>query len=317
MMRVAQVSEFGGPAVIEAAELPDPVPGPGEVVIQVAAADTIFVETQIRAGWDADSWGMIPPYVPGGAVAGVVIATGEGVDPSWIGRAVAAHTRPGGGYAEQALVAAGALIPLPQSLSPDTAAALMHDGPTALVLFANARVQAGESVLILPAAGGASSLLVQLAKAAGAHVTGAARGKRKLDAVRELGADIVVDYSEPGWLDGLRADVIFEGVGGELGASAMRVAAEGARVAAYGAPSGTFSVHDPGELERRGIQLSGIEQLQFTPDKLKEMATRALAEAAAGHISPLIAQRLPLERAAEAHAAIESRSVVGKTLLVP
>ncbi|MDT0346398.1 zinc-binding dehydrogenase [Streptomyces litchfieldiae] len=316
-MRVAQVTRFGGPEVIEAAELPDPVPGPGEVVIRVAAADTIFVETQIRAGWNADSWGMVPPYVPGGAVAGVVTATGAGVDPSWTGRPVAAHTRPNGGYAEQALVPAQGLIPLPRGLDAETAAALMHDGPTALGLFTNARVRAGESVLILPAAGGASSLLVQLAKAAGAHVTGAARGRRKLDAVRELGADTVVDYAEPGWLDGLRADVIFEGVGGELGAGALRAAAAGARVAAYGAPSGEFSEHDPAELERRGIRLSGIEQVQFAPDELKEITARALTEAAAGRIRPLIAQRLPLERAAEAHAAIESRSVVGKILLVP
>ncbi|MDT0318666.1 zinc-binding dehydrogenase [Streptomyces millisiae] len=316
-MRVAQVTRFGGPEVIEARELPDPVPGPGEVVIRVAAADTIFVETQIRAGWNADWWGVVPPYVPGGAVAGVVTATGAGVEPSWAGRAVAAHTHRGGGYAEQALAPAEALIPLPPGLDADTAAALMHDGPTALGLFTDAAVRPGESVLVLPAAGGASSLLVQWAKAAGARVTGAARGRRKLDAVRDLGADAVVDYSEPGWLDGLHADVIFEGVGGELGASALRAAADGARVAAYGAPSGGFSVHDPAELARRGIRLTGIERVQFTPEKLRELTARVLDEAAAGRIRPLIARRLPLERAAEAHAAIEARSVVGKTLLVP
>ncbi|TDC77074.1 zinc-binding dehydrogenase [Streptomyces hainanensis] len=316
-MRVAQVTRFGGPEVIEAAELPDPVPGPGEVVIRVAAADTIFVETQIRAGWNADMWGVVPPYVPGGAVVGVVAAIGAGVDPSWTDRAVAAHIRSGGSYAEQALAPADALIALPEGLDAETAAALMHDGPTALGLFGNAEVRAGQSVLILPAAGGASSLLVQLAKAAGAHVTGAARGERKLDAVRELGADVVVDYAEPGWLDGLRADVIFEGVGGELGASVLPAAADGAAVVSYGAPSGGFSVHDPAELERRGIRLSGIEQVQFAPDVLKEITARALTEAAAGRIRPLIAQRLPLESAAEAHAAIESRSVVGKILLVP
>ncbi|WP_243740481.1 zinc-binding dehydrogenase [Streptomyces sp. 8K308] len=286
-------------------------------MIEVAAADTIFVETQIRAGWNADHWGMVPPYVPGGAVAGAVAATGPGVDPSLTGRAVAAHTRPAGGYAERALVPVEALIPLPSGLDPETAAALMHDGPTALGLLAGADVRAGESVLILPAAGGASSLLVQLAKAAGARGTGAARGRRKLDAVRELGADAVVDYSEPGWLDGLSADVIFEGVGGELGASALRAAADGARVAAFGAPSGDFAAHDPAELERRGIRLSGIQQVQFTPERLREITARALAEAAVGRLRPLIAQRLPLERAAEAHAAIESRGVVGKTLLVP
>ncbi|NLU69825.1 zinc-binding dehydrogenase [Streptomyces sp. HNM0574] len=319
-MRVAQVTRFGGPEVIETVELPDPVPGPGEVVVEVAAADTIFVETQVRSGWAAEMWGVTPPYVPGGAVAGVVAATGEGVDPSWTGRTVAAATRQGGGYAERVLVPEGELLPLPSGLAPETAAALLHDGPTALTLFTNAQVRAGHSVLVLPAAGGAGSLLVQLAKAAGAHVTGAARGKRKLDAVRGLGADAVVDYSGPEWADGvggLAADVVFEGVGGELGASALRLAADGARVASYGAPSGGFAAHDPAEVERRGIRLSGIEQVQFTPERHREMTARALDEAAAGRIRPLIAQRLPLNRAAEAHTSMETRAAVGKTLLVP
>ncbi|MFJ6695311.1 zinc-binding dehydrogenase [Streptomyces sp. NPDC091272] len=313
-MRVVQVARFGGPDVLETVEVPDPVPGPGEVVINVVAVDTIFVETQIRTGFGRELWGKVPPYVPGGAATGIVRATGPGVDESWQGRAVGVHSGTGS-YAEQLLVPAEGLTPLPEGLSPHVAAALLHDGPTAMGLFVNAQVQRGDSVLILPAAGGASSLLVQLAKAAGAYVIGAARGGQKLDVVRALGADTVIDYSQPNWTDGIEADVIFEGVGGGLGATALQAAADNARVAAFGAASGGFAPYDDEDLKRRGIRRTGIEQVQFAPDRAKELLHLAFTEAAAGRIRPLIAQHLPLEEAAAAHASIESRSVVGKTLL--
>jgi NADPH2:quinone reductase len=127
---------------------------------------------------------------------------GEGVDPGWAGRRVITHTGEHGGqggYAQKAVARADALIPVPGSVGPREAAALLHDGPTALGLADGALLRPGQWVLVLGAGGGMGLLLVQLARAAGAQVIGAARGQRKLDLVRELGADAVADYSEPGW----------------------------------------------------------------------------------------------------------------------
>jgi NADPH:quinone reductase len=325
-MRVIQVERFGGPEVLVAAETPDPVAGPGQVVVGVSAADIGFVETQIRAGGFGDHFAVTLPYVPGHGVAGQVISVGEGVDAGWVGRRVAGYTGAQGGrggYAEQAALPADDLVPVPDGLGLREAAALLHDGVTALRVIEVTGVRDGEHVLVTAAAGGMGVLLVQLAHAAGAHVVGAARGKRKLDLVGEQGADVVVDYSEPGWTSlvreatgGTGADVVFDGAGGEIGQAAFAVTADGGRFSAHGAPSGGFAVLDPGERERRGVTVRGIEHLQLAPDDMRRMLARALSEAVAGRMRPVIGQTFPLERAADAHTAIEARAVVGRTLLL-
>jgi NADPH2:quinone reductase len=260
-------------------------------------------------------------------VAGQVTAAGDGVDPAWIGRRVVAHTGGtggGGGYAEQALVPAAALAPVPAGLGLPAAAALLHDGATALGLAQSTGIRPGEWVLVVGAGGGLGLLLVQLARAAGAHVIAAARGSRKLGQAIELGAEVTADYSEPGWPQkiltataGIRPDVVFDGAGTQLGQAAFTITADGGRFSAHGSPSGGFAAIDPGEARRRGITVRGIEQAQFTPDRLQALTTRALAEAAAGQIQPVIGQTFPLDRAGDAHTAIEARSVTGKTLLLP
>ncbi|WP_274560101.1 zinc-binding dehydrogenase [Streptomyces spiramyceticus] len=320
-MRAIQVTEFGGPEVLVATELPDPVAGPGEVVVGVAVADTLYVETQIRSGW-GEYFDVTPPYVPGGGAAGTVLAVGEGVDPAWVGRRVVAGPGVSGTYAEQVVAPVDRLTPVPDGLGLREAAALAHDGVTGTGILDAIRIRAGERVLILGASGGMGTLLVQMAHAAGAHVVGAARGKQKLDLVRELGADAVVDYSEPGWterareaLGGVGADVLLDGVGGELGLAAFALTADGGRVSAHGAPSGGFAAIDAGEAERRGITLRGIAEVQFAAETITRLSGRALAEAAAGRLRPVIAATFPLEGAADAHRAIEARSVAGKALL--
>jgi NADPH:quinone reductase len=118
-MRVIQVERFGGPEVLVAAEMPDPVAGPGQVVVGVSAADIGFVETQIRAGGFGDHFAVTLPYVPGHGVAGQVISVGEGVDAGWVGRRVAGYTGAQGGrggYAEQAALPADDLVPVPDGL---------------------------------------------------------------------------------------------------------------------------------------------------------------------------------------------------------
>ncbi|MFB7782123.1 zinc-binding dehydrogenase [Streptomyces vinaceus] len=316
-MRAVRVDGYGGPEVLVPVELPDPVPGAGEVVVRAEAVDTIFVETQIRGGW-GESFGIHPPYVPGGAAAGTVVAVGEGVDPHWRGRRVVA---PGtkGTYAELVRVPVELLVPVPDGLESAEAAALAHDGVTASGIVEGLGIGAGERVLILGAAGGMGTLLVQFAVAAGAYVVGAVRGERKLALVRELGADRAVDYTEPGWTAavGGPVDVLLDGVGGELGLAGFGLVRDGGRVSAHGAPSGGFTALDPAQAQRRGIALRGIAEVQFPPAEVTRLAGFALAEAAAGRLRPVIARRFPLAEAAEAHRAIEARAVPGKALLIP
>ena len=321
-MRVVRGTGFGGPEVLEIAEVADPQAGPGQVVVEVAAASITFVETQIRRGRTPGPPLPAVPYVLGGAVAGRVLAMGDGVDLAWVGKRVVTETSDDGGYAERALAEVESLIPVPATVDLSSAAALLHDGSTALGLFERAQVQAGEWVLVEAAGGGVGSLLVQLAVAAGARVLGAARGAGKLGHVRSLGAEAVIDYSEPDWASQAREitdgpAVVFDGVGGSIGAEAFAITAPGGRFSIHGAASGTVTAADPAEAERRGVTVIGLDQLMALRTGIRERAQRVLAEGAAGRLLPTIGQTFPLERAADAHAAIENRTVTGKTLLLP
>jgi NADPH2:quinone reductase len=322
-MRVVQAIRFGGPEVLVSDQVPDPVAGPGQVVIDVAVAGISFVETQIRRG--TDRWHERPrlPYVPGGLVAGLVSAVGTQVDPAWLGRRVVASTGKTGGFAERAVALVGELFPVPDGLGMPEATVLYSDGSTAQGLAERAKIGPGDWVLVEAAAGGVGSLLVQLARAAGARVVGAARGVRKLDVVRELGADAAVDYSEPGWTKrvlevtgGTGPDVAFDGVGGQIGRGAFEVTARGGRFSVHGASSGEATLIDPAEASQKDVTVIGIEQLfDFGPHVVR-WAERMMSLAAAGLVRPIIGQTFSLERAVDAHAAVENRTTVGKTLLL-
>ncbi|MEV4092110.1 zinc-binding dehydrogenase [Streptosporangium saharense] len=320
-MRAVQVVRFGGPETLVTGQLPEPVAGAGQVVVEVAVADVLFLDTQLRGGW-AEYFDVRPPYVPGSGVGGRVVAVGEGVDPGWAGRDVVT-TVVGGAYAERAVAVAEGLVPVPDGLDMREAVSLLQTGPAALRLADEARIAPGDRVLVTAAAGGLGGLLVQLAHAAGARVVAAARGERKLAFARELGADVTVDYSEPGWTEQVRRatgsdgpDVVFDGVGGEIGLASFGVTARGGRFFGYGAPSGGLTEVDREEARRREVDAHGIEQVQFSPEEIAKLAGRALAEAAAGRIRPVIGRTFPLERAADAHLALESREVLGKVLLL-
>ncbi|MFI7690418.1 zinc-binding dehydrogenase [Nonomuraea sp. NPDC049655] len=322
-MRVVQVTRFGGPEVLETRTVPDPVAGPGEVVVKVGFAEINFIETQLRRGITPGPPLPEPPYVPGAGVGGLVLSVGDDVDAGLVGRRVVTRTPGfGGGNAELVVARAADLIEVPDGLALADATALLIDGNTAVGLFANAAIRPGERVLVQAAAGGLGSLLVQLARAAGARVIGAAGGAAKLAVVAGLGAEATVDYSRPGWtqkvLDatgGHGPDVVFDGVGGELGRQAFEVTARGGRFSVHGASSGSATTVDPAEADRRGVTVIGLEQLAALGQDGNERAVRALAEAAAGRLKAVVGRTFPLERAAEAHAAIEARAVNGKTLL--
>ncbi|MFE9580091.1 zinc-binding dehydrogenase [Nocardia sp. NPDC006044] len=329
-MRAVQAREFGGPEVLTVREVTDPVAGPGEVVVDVAAADVMFLDTRLRSGWGGEFFKLETPYIPGGAVAGVISAVGAGVDASWVGKRVTATTaaskigggQPIGGYAEKALAKVESLTVVPEELSSAQAVALAHDGKMALAVFDRAAIRPGEWVLITAAGGGLGTLLIQLAHAAGAHVIAAARGRTKLELAERLGADAVVDYSEPDWPDKARAatggagvDVILDGAGGALGEDALAAAADNSRFLGYGASAGEFAAPDTEAATARGITVYGLFDLTDANTDWAGLAERSLAEAVAGRLEVVIGQAFPLDDAESAHAAIESRIAVGRTLL--
>jgi NADPH2:quinone reductase len=323
-VRAIEVSRFGGPEVLVPADVPDPVPGSGEVLLAVTDSDVMFVDTMIRAGRGVGFFPIQPPYIPGNGVGGHVVMVGDGVDDGWLGRRVIAHTggRGGwGGYAEQAVTAADELVVVPDGIDLTSAVAVLHDGPTALRITELARVDSGQWVLVLGAAGAMGILLVQLLRARGAHVIGAARGKAKLDAVATAGAEMVVDYNQPGWTErlleatrGARPDVVLDGVGGSLGRAGYTVVAANGYFSAHGASSGAFAQIDQEDARRRAVTISGIGDLQISTAERVVLARRLLTDLAA-QVRPVIGQAFPLAQAAQAHAAIENRNTIAKTLL--
>ncbi|MFI1464157.1 zinc-binding dehydrogenase [Nocardia carnea] len=330
-MQAVLVKEFGAPDVLELQEIPAPEPGPGQVLVDVAAADVMFLDTRLRSGWGTDFFPVRPPYIPGGAIGGTVRAAGSGVDTAWLGHRVATCTAtsgiggglPVGGYAEQALAAAGTLTEIPDGVSLDQATALVHDGHTALAVFDRAAVRPGDPVLITAAAGGLGTLLIQLARQAGAQVIAAARGTTKLALTERLGAHTAIDYSEPGWTDrvlaataGRAPHVVLDGAGGHLGDAALAITAGGGRFIGYGAAAGEFAGSASADARQRGVEVIGLHDLNNTGDDDRAAhAARILDAVATGAIEVVIGQAYPLAEAARSHAAIEARTALGRTLL--
>ncbi|WP_188187160.1 zinc-binding dehydrogenase [Nonomuraea sp. SYSU D8015] len=314
-MRIIEVTKFGGPEVLEVREAPEPVAGPGQVVIGVSAVDVMSIDAQLRSGWGREWFDHEPPYVPGTGVAGRVLSAGDGVDAGWVGRRVAALVS-GGGYAEQVAADLATVVAVPDGLPSWRAAALIQVGPAALSLVEAAELEHGTRVLVTGAGGALGLALVRLAAAAGARVTAAAHGTAKRRAALEAGAAEMIDYTAlaPGTRDGF--DVVFDGAGASVGGEAFRMVEPGGRFFAFGAPSGTTAAVTPAEAERRGVRLIGMEQVQFAPAEFKRLAERTMEEAAAGRMATVVGLAVPLERAHEAHAALAARELVGKAVLL-
>ena len=323
---VISAARFGGPEVLIGVQSADPIAGPGELVVAATASDVLFVDTMIRSGRGTGFFPIRPPYVPGNGVAGEVISVGDGVDDGWLGRPVIAHTGGpggGGGYAERAAVSLADTVRVPDGLDPLLAAAIIHDGPTAVRIVRLVDVRPSEPVLVLGAAGGMGVLLVQLLRARGARVIAAARGSAKVNAVGAAGADVVIDYGQPGWTslvldatDGSGPAVVLDGVGGQLGRDAYGIIADGGRFSAHGAPSGSFSAIDQDDARRRNVRVTGLGDLQVRPGERADLSRQLLPEVVSGRIRPLIGQSFPLAEAARAHTLMEARQAIAKTLLI-
>jgi NADPH:quinone reductase len=313
-VRAVVIREFGPPEVLEPAEVADVRAGPDDVVIDVEFANVTFVETQVRAGRPPHP-SMLPglPAILGNGVGGTV---GEG--SPWSGRRVVVSLNGTGGYAERAVSAVARLIGVPDGLATRDAVALLADGRTALALAGRADLRAGETVLVEAAGGGVGTLLVQIARRAGARVVALAGQPRKLALARDLGADLTVDYRRDGWDRQVRdavgeVDVVFDGVGGHIGLAAFGLLAAGGRFCPFGMASGRFAPVTPELAQDRQVTVQA--GAGGSPEHLAALARMALAEAAAGRLRPVVGQEFELVEAARAHAAIEARETVGKTLL--
>jgi len=319
-MHAIRQHEFGPPGVLRLEERPDPGPAPGQVRIAVAAAGVHLLDTSIRAG---RSGGPFPlpelPMTPGREVAGVVDAVGEGVDPAWLGRRAVAHLgQASGGYATRAVREVEAVHEVPSALALPAAVAMIGTGRTALGVLEAAPPGPEDTVLILGAAGGLGSLLVQAAKDAGARVVGAAGGRSKVWHAGDLGADLAVDYDEPGWDEAVGpVTLLLDGVGGERGRAALGRVRDGGRVSVFGWSSGEPTELDEAALARRGITTHPVlgKRMFERPGGLRSLESAALARAAAGGWTPLLNAPYTLAQAAKAHAALERRGTVGKVVL--
>ncbi|MFC7975166.1 zinc-binding dehydrogenase [Streptomyces cinereoruber] len=336
-MHAVRLHAFGPAENLTYEEVPDPVPGPGQVRVRVAAAGVHLLDTALREG----ATGPFPtpaelPTIPGREVAGTVDALGEGTDPSWLGKRVVAHLGMApGGYAELAVTDAARLHALPDHLGEAEAVAMIGTGRTTLGILQFTEL-GPDSVAIVPAAaGGIGTLLVQYAKNAGATVVGLAGGPAKTALVRENGADLAVDYLEPDWPEKVRAyvegplggrttTVVFDSVGGDAGRAAVDLLGKGGQHVVFGW-SGA-GLHDgeplaftPEELAERGItseSVLGPVMIEKAGGDVRNLELAALAAAADGTLRPAV-HRFPLAEAAEAHRALESRGTTGKVVLVP
>lgn len=313
--------ETGGPEVLKLDEVDTPTPGPGEVLVEVAAAGVAYGDIMQRSG--AFGPVMTLPRGVGLQVAGTVAALGDRADIG-VGARVAATVE--AGYAEYALARTDALIPLLDSVDLTAASCLPVQGVTAYqVLADSARIQPGESVLVHAAAGGVGGLAVQLARLMGAtRVIGTAAGPDKLERVHELGADTAIDYRDPRWPDialdataGAGVDVVLDSVGGDVAARSAAIVAPFGRTVVYGAAAGP---HAPDPMRLMQINASVVGYSLFgwhqRPERMAHATQQLTALLRAGDLQIAPGQTFPLEQASRAHALIEARATQGTTALL-
>ncbi|MDQ4127432.1 MAG: NADPH:quinone oxidoreductase family protein, partial [Actinomycetota bacterium] len=273
-MKAVVVEEFGEPEVLRYVEVDRPAPGEGEVLIEVYSAGINYADTMRRRNRYLTRQPL--PFTPGSEVAGVVAEAGEGVEGVSVGDRVVTLIQTGG-YAEYAVAPSGGLIPLPDSLGFDEAAAVPLQGLTAYhIIKTSGAMREGESVLVHAAAGGVGTLAVQMAKLLGAGtVIATASSREKLDLASSLGADVTIDYTEDDWPERVReatggegADVILEMVGGDFPEKNLRCLSFFGRMVVYGAASGERGSLTPMNLMYKNQTVAGfyLPQLMGRPE---------------------------------------------------
>jgi putative PIG3 family NAD(P)H quinone oxidoreductase len=328
-MRAVIAPEPGGPEALVVVDLPDPTPGPGEVVLDMAATAINRADTMQRQGFYPPPPGASD--VLGLECSGVISAVGSDVDDWAVGDAVCALLA-GGGYAEKVLVPVGQLMPVPSGIDVVHAGALPEVACTVWSnVFMIAGLQRGESLLVHGGGGGIGTFAIQLGHALGAQVFTTAGSEEKLEVCRSLGADVGINYRDQDFVeevekatDGAGVDVILDNMGAKYLARNLDALAVGGRLVTIGMQGGTKAELDLGKLmaKRASVHAATLRGRPATGHGGKAEIVAAVLhdvwpDVERGVIRPIVDRRLPMSRAAEAHRLIEASEHIGKVLLLP
>lgn len=325
MTKAIRVHEFGGPEVLRYEDVEIGEPGQGQVRIRQHAIGLNFIDIYMRSGLYANA---VPglPFTPGNEGAGEAVSVGQGVQGVKPGDRVTYGTALGG-YAEERLIAADKLVPLPDAISYETAAAMMLKGLTAQYLLRQTfRVEAGQTILVHAAAGGVGLILCQWGKALGATVIGTVGTPEKAEIAKKAGADHTILYRTEDFAakvkditNGKLCDVVYDGVGKATFPASLDCLRPRGMFASYGSASGQVEAFNIGLLAQKGSLFATRPTLfNYATDKASLTAmTKDLMEAvSSGKVEIAIHARYPLADARKAHEALEARDTTGATVLL-
>ncbi len=323
-MRAMVVNEFGPPESIGIEERPEPEPGSGQVRIRIEAAGVNYVDSIMASG----GYQLSPrvPYVPGSEVAGTVDAVGDGVDSPSVGDRVLASCG-FGGFAEAVVVKADQALPIPEGLDTATAATIVQAYGTGLfALEMRGGLQEGESLLVLGAGGGVGLAAVDVGRALGARVIGAASTEEKRAAALAAGAEAAIDYTTEDLkararelAGGTGVDVVYDPVGGDLAEPAIRALGDFGRYLVIGFVGG-IPVVPTNQVLLRNRSVVGVEWggwAIFHPDENAVLVRRMLDLLAEGRLHPAAPTAYPLEQGPRVLADLVARNLTGKAVLTP
>lgn len=323
-MRAIEVAAFGGTEQLEAVDLPAPEAGPGQVLIDIEACGLNYADVMMRRGLYVG--GPQPRFIPGLEVAGTVAGVGDDVTKVVVGQRVMALVSHGG-YAEQVVAPSASVMPRPEGMSAEAAAAFPVNYFTAdFALHFAGNVQPGHTVLIHAAAGGVGTAAVQLAKIAGARVIATASSAEKLERVKAIGADVCIDYTKEDFLqvvrdvtDGKGVELVLESVGGDVFDKSMSALRTLGRLVVFGIASADARRPDAREMLFRNLWVIGLHlgALMQVPEIAKTSAERLFGLLSTGRIVPQVGHVLGLEDAAKAHDLFGERGNYGKVVLKP
>lgn len=325
-MKAIQLHSFEGIKGLKLADISKPQPGPGEVLIQVKAAGINYAEVEQIHG-KYPTYGKELPFVMGFEVAGMVAAVGTGVTQVKVGDSVAAIVS-SGGFAEYAIAQAKVVIPLPSGINFAEATTIPIQGMTAYTLLKYLVMPvAHHSLLVQAAAGGVGLYLVQIGKLMGIqNIIALASSDEKLELVKTLGADVVVNYSKPGWAekvkyatDGKGVDVVLQMSSDQIGEESFKLAASGGRIVLFGAKNyhDTISTEQVRQLIWQNQTLAGFAYPALAPEQVAESLPGFLKLIEEKKLKIFANQSFPLSQAPQAFEAILSRRTIGKVVLTP
>ncbi len=323
-VRAVVVDQHGGPDVLRVRDWPEPTPGHGDLVVDVAAAGVNFIDIYKRSG----AYPTETPFVSGAEGAGTVAAVGDGVSEFAVGDRVAWAMVDGTGYTQQAVVPAARAVAVPDGLDLELAGAVMLQGMTAHYLCRSLyQVRAGDDVLVHAGAGGMGLLLTQLITQLGARVIATTSTPQKAELARGAGAAEVILYAEADvaaevrrLTDGTGVQVVYDGVGAATFEASLDSLAVRGMMALYGAASGPVPPFDPQRLNAKGslfLTRPTLAHYIRTREELEWRAGEVLSMVADGRLDVRVGGRYPLDRAAQAHEDLAGRRSTGKLLVLP